>query len=274
MIKIGALATLMTWSICSYGAVNEAALLESARTSFKKQHYSKAISTYQKIPRDSLLWPISLEEIAWSYLANQQEDLVLATTKTLMAFPLNEMGFYESYLIQGIAELKSCRYDGVFKTIDLFKKNQLIRIKNLEVIAEGKHQLTYPLIKSIRKNDRSINSLLPKLPELSHLDQIIYNQAMEKNANKTIVLNRLKELAKQELDEIKTIMVKLQVLKVEAEQRVIRDAKLGLNQQSQSKFKETDFNQMIFPVDEEPWVDELGQFEVAMKACQQQRRKL
>lgn len=274
MINLVTLASLMTWSIYSYGAVNEAALLESARASFKKQQYSKAIDTYRKIPRDSLLWPVSLEESAWTYLANQQEDLALATTKTLIAFPLNQMGFYESYLIQGIAELKSCRYDGVFKTIDQFKKNQLTRIQNLEQIAEGKHKLTYPLIKAIRMNDRSLNSLLPKLPELSHLDLIIYQQAISKNANKNLVNNRLKELAKQELAEIKTIMVKLQILKVEAEQRVIRDAKLGLSQQNKSKFKETDYNQMIFPVDDEPWIDELGQFEVAMKACQQQRRKL
>jgi hypothetical protein len=54
----------------------------------------------------------------------------------------------------------------------------------------------------------------------------------------------------------------------------VRDAQSGFKTEQAGQFKKTNYNELIFPADDEPWIDELGQFEVAMQTCQKQRRKL
>jgi len=243
--------------------------LEAARKAYANQQIEKAIALYNKVPKDSPYWGTTLEEKAWAHLRLNQTSEVLALTKTLHSFPFSHLGYYESYVVQGLAELRTCRYADVFKTIEKFKAHKSERIKKLENLAEG--QMAPILAKAIVES-HDIKSFQVDTPELSYLDKKLITAINAKDIKR--VQKRLQILAQNELKEIEKVVTQLKLIEVEAEQRVVRDAKTGFLTESKGAFKKTTHNQLIFPADENPWIDELGQFEVAMQSCLKQRRKL
>lgn len=246
--------------------------LEKARKAFEDSDLEKSISLYQEVSKKSPYWGTALEEMAWAHLRLNQTSEALAATKTLHSFPLNQLAFYESYVIQGLTELRTCRYQDVFKTIENFKIHKIERIRKLEDFADKKSS-TQSLIHQIAQL-RSLSSFKSQLPDLSELDLTLLNLLKSKKPDLNALASRLQLLAKQELSEIEMVVTQLKLIEVEAEQRVIRDAQNGFKTEQSGSFKKTNYNQLIFPADDNPWIDELGQFEVAMQACQKQRRKL
>lgn len=264
--------------LASNSLSKDASLLSQARKAFKNGKNNKALDLYSSISKSSDLWATSLEETAWVHMKLNDYPKVLANTKTLLSHPLNQLGFYESYVLQSLAELRSCRYDSVFKTIESFKQNQRPRIISLESIVETKGQDMAKEFIHIRPKVTSskmqLGPLLAKAPEFAHLDKKIQIELNRKTPRQNQVAKRLVQLANQELKEIREVVTKLRLIEVEAEQRVIRDYQSGFETKQNAEFKKTNYNQLIFTADERPWIDELGQFEVAMQSCVQQRRRL
>lgn len=255
-------------------------LMHQARNAFENKKFEKAISIYNKVSKDSDLWGVAIEEKAWAHLHLNQTAEVLAQTKTLTHFPLNQLGHYEAYLIQALTELKTCRYEDSFKTLEKFKKDKMPRIQALENLTQSSVaiEVTQKLIENHRsqkiKSQAQLGSLVTQLPQFVHLDKRVQAELSKKSPNLTKLSNRLQTLANQELEDIKKVVTKLKLIEVESEQRVVRDAVNGFNTAKNGEFKKTDYNQLIFPADDQPWIDELGQFEVAMNTCLKQRRKL
>jgi len=245
--------------------------LHKARKAYAANKIEKSIELYKKVSKNSPYWGFSLEEKAWGHLRLNQTPLVLAATKTLHSFPLNRLGFYESYVVQGLAELRTCRYEDVFKTIQNFKNHKMDRIQKLQDLASG---VTHLEVSSQITNLDSLKKLQAVTPELTYLDKVIQSALKSKKNRGSIIANRLSVLARQELLMVERVVTQLKLIEVEAEQRVVRDAETGFKTEQAGNFKKTNFNELIFPADDNPWIDELGQFEVAMQSCQKQRRKL
>jgi hypothetical protein len=243
--------------------------LEAARKAYANHQIEKAIGLYSQVSKESPYWGTALEEKAWAHLKLNQTSQVLALTKTLHSFPLNQLGYYESYVIQGLAELRTCRYSDVFKTIENFKTHKSERIKKLENLADD--QTASTLAKTI-VDSQNLKDFQADTPELAYLDKKLISAMKSKNTEQ--VQKRLQILAQDELKEIEKVVTQLKLIEVEAEQRVVRDAQNGFQTKSQGTFKKTNYNELIFPADDDPWIDELGQFEIAMQACLKQRRKL
>jgi hypothetical protein len=256
--------------------------LTLAREAFAEKDFKKALSLYDKVSKKSEYWALSREEKAWAHLRLNETAEVLASTRTLLSPPLNQLGLYEAYIIQSLTELRTCRYEDAFKTLSSFKKHKLHRIKKLEDLAEGK--TSQEVAETLMKSEK-IGFLRIELPDLVHLDHTVFS-LIQKNSSSapqssipslekiTILAKRLQVLAQTELEEIKKVVTKLKLIEVEAEQRVVRDAQDGFKTEKSGAFKKTDYNKMIFPADDNPWIDELDQFEVAMQVCKKHRRKL
>ena len=86
---------------------------------------------------------------------------------------------------------------------------------------------------------------------------------------------RLKVLAANETADNKRIIAKLNLVEVEAIQRIHTDQNLANSSYTVNKFKKVGEDQLVFMDDGRPWIDELDKYDVATKACPQNiRRKM
>jgi hypothetical protein len=78
---------------------------------------------------------------------------------------------------------------------------------------------------------------------------------------------RLQQLAQQETATDKKIITKMNLVEVEAIQRLHSDLSLNDEAYSNGKFKKTSDDELVFMDDGRPWIDELDKFEVISKSC-------
>ncbi|MGZ3771278.1 MAG: tetratricopeptide repeat protein [Bdellovibrio sp.] len=78
---------------------------------------------------------------------------------------------------------------------------------------------------------------------------------------------RIRELAQAETDANFKVIQKLNLVEVEAIQRVHTDLELGEEVYKKSEFRKTSSDELIFMDDGKPWIDELDKFEVSAKTC-------
>ncbi|MGE5086535.1 MAG: hypothetical protein ACM3MG_09565, partial [Bacillota bacterium] len=89
------------------------------------------------------------------------------------------------------------------------------------------------------------------------------------------IKSRLKVLAAAETAENKRIIGKLNLVEVEAIQRIHTDQSMDQKNFTTHKFKKVGEDQLVFMDDGHPWIDELDKYDVATKACPQNiRRKM
>ena len=105
--------------------------LTAGRILFQLKSIDPALSYYKLIPKSSDYWLIAQEEIAWTYIQNNEPQKALGYTHTLMHPVLaNQVGPEPSYL-HALASVKVCDYEEVLKTINAFRVNFEPRIKSL-----------------------------------------------------------------------------------------------------------------------------------------------
>jgi|GEM_PF-3308055 len=253
---------------------NDYIQLDKARKKFEQKKYTEAINLYNLIPKNSSLWPLSIEEKGWAYYHLKDYSKVLEQTQTLIAYPINQLGLYESYLLKLLSEVKTCQYESAFKTIELFKTHTKNRIYNIESINQVSAKT---LVTQLINNpfDMSHNNKLPQLFMSSkQVNLTLFSKSLSEKEKINWLSKYLLQSKTQELESLKLVIQKIKILEVETEQRVVRDYNNHTQNGEISSFKKTTYDELTFRADDLPWVDELGQFEVAMNACKQKRRML
>ncbi|MNL29240.1 hypothetical protein D3C87_1509170 [compost metagenome] len=213
----------------------------------------------------------------------------------------------EAYFLQSLSQLKICDYKGVFETHELFKKKQKEHIVKIQELSNK--GLTSDVIKVVSKANefplklKSLGEEALSLPALFHKDRELQAQILKhnisaaaldvlKNSEATTLSTRLtssfekmnqqavagiearvQKLAQQETADNKKIINKMNLVEVEAIQRMHSDLALADEAYSNGQFKNVGTDKLIFKDDGRPWIDELDKFEVISKACPSNLRR-
>ncbi|MEN0059953.1 MAG: hypothetical protein AAGB31_14025 [Bdellovibrio sp.] len=268
--------------------------LSKARSVFAKGQFDEALRLYNEIPRGNTYWLTSTEEKGWSYFRKEDYQKSLAQTKTLLSPQFAEVVNAEAYLLQSLSQLRMCDYKGVFETHQTFKDKQKKRIMEVQNLAEkGWNE---DLAAVLRKVDyfplelADIGDSAQRLPLLIYKDlefqkqllrfkasfevlQRLPESALKKevrdfNSASFITLKkRVQTLAQKETDANFKVIQKLNLVEVEAIQRVHADTQLSENSYQKGEFKDVGDDKLVFMDDGRPWIDELDKFEVSAKSC-------
>ncbi|WP_413584082.1 hypothetical protein [Bdellovibrio sp. HCB274] len=280
--------------------------IEKARELFAQGKYNQAVALYNEIPRGSDYWFQVVEEKGWAFFRQNNSEKALAQSKTLISPQFAEVVNSEAYLLQSLAELKICDYKSVFKTTQAFKEKQRTRIAAVQTLSkEGFNESFLNVLKKADKfplQATDVGESLLKLPVLYYKDlelqkQMLRFKVSQKGmdvlaANNTQfklqtqldqineeafgkIKARLMTLAANETAENKRVIGKLNLVEVEAIQRVHTDQNLDESTFTQNDFKKTNSDQLVFKDDGRPWIDELDKYDVVSKSCAQNvRRKM
>lgn len=280
--------------------------MAEARKLYAQGKYDEARDLYNQIDKGSSYWLQAVEERAWTYFRQNQLEKSLAQTKTLLSPQFSSYVGSESFLLQSLAQLKSCNYKEVFATNRLFKekqKNRLVEIQGL--IDTGMNE-------SFTNVVNTVNSFPMKFSEIgkeaNHLPQFFYKDiqiqrhimryklateglnilddksgfdgvrsALENTKASSLaqMQARMKKLAANETEDNFKIVQKLNLVEVEAIQRLHHDVELDKSLFKRDKFDKTNSDQLVFVDDGRPWIDELDKYQVRVKSCPQNiRRKM
>lgn len=286
--------------------VKERQTMTRARAAYKAGRLKEAIDLYNKIPKGSDYWLEAVEEKGWAYLRLNDTERALAQTKTLLNPTFLPIIGSEPFLLQTISQLKVCDYKEILKTNKTFKdtqKNRLIEVQNLadtgtseafnKVIAKvdqfpisfvdvGEESKLLPRL-FYRDRDLQKNLLRVKMAEVGIpvLQKSLANgtkyrtiaqkamarlEANARNAKAALPV-RMKNLAQAEVNESFDIIQRLNLIEVETIQRVHTDQSLDPNRYSKQKFSKTSADQLVFPDDGHPWIDELDKYQLELNAC-------
>lgn len=278
--------------------------LKKARNLFAKGQFDAAINSYNEIPRGNTYWLSAVEEKGWAYFRQENYEKALAQTKTLLAPQFAEVSNTEAFLLQSLTQLKICDYKGVFETHQIFKDKQKNRIMEVQKLAQTGWNES--LAQILRKADEfpltldDMGETVQRLPLMIYKDVEFQKQALRfkvsqramelvdskyprvKNSLDKInqesfraLKDRVQELAQEETNENFKIVQKLNLVEVEAIQRVHTDMNMAEELYKKGKFQEVQDDKLVFMDDGRPWIDELDKFEVAAKTCAKEiRRKM
>lgn len=276
--------------------------LKKGRELFAQGQFEKAIAHYDKIPRANTYWLSAVEEKGWAHFRQGNFEKTLAQTKTLLAPQFASISNSEAFLLQSLTQLKMCDYKGVFETHEVFKEKQKKRVLEIQNLA--KTGWNDALTQVLKKADRfpmtlsDLGEAAGQLPLLAYKDiefqrQILRFKASEKAINSldssyarvkgalekvngeslSALKARVKVLAQDETQDNFKVIQKLNLVEVEAIQRVHTDLALTDELYQKSDFKDVADNKLVFMDDGRPWIDELDKFEVSSKACVQGLRR-
>lgn len=271
--------------------------MHQARVLFAKGNYAAAEKIYNEIPKGSDAWLEAVEERGWSHFRRDDFEKTIAQTKTLLSPQFEGAVNSEAYFLQSLAQLRICDYEGILTTHQDFKEKQRNRIVEMQNLARtGTNEA---LENSIGKTDKfplryeDFGVALTKLPLLFYRDIEFQRQLLRlkisqaaltvipdgknlkirsqfikiKDKSAAKLKNRMKRLAQIENTENSRIIQKLNLVEIEAIQRIHTDMKLSDNMYKETHFKKVSEDQLIFMDDGQPWIDELDKYDVAAKTC-------
>ncbi|KHD87045.1 MAG: hypothetical protein OM95_16605 [Bdellovibrio sp. ArHS] len=268
--------------------------LTNGRKLFAKGQFDEAIRTYNQIPRGNTYWLSSVEEKGWAYFRQENYEKALAQTKTLLAPQFAEISNSEAFLLQSLTQLKICDYKGVFETHQIFKEKQKKRILEVQQLAQsGWNEALTQVLKKADKFPLTLDDMggaVQRLPLLIYKDVEFQKQALRFKASERALAmvdssrvkdqlekantqsflalkKRVQELAQEETNENFNVIQKLNLVEVEAIQRVHTDMELADSMYKKSQFEKVGDDKLVFMDDGRPWIDELDKFEVAAKTC-------
>jgi hypothetical protein len=274
--------------------------MKQARTVYAKGNYDEAIRLYNEIPRGNDYWMNAVEEKGWAYFRQDDFEKSLAQTKTLLSPQLSETANSEAYLLRSLSLLKICDYKEIFANHQNFKEKQKAKILEIQNLAETGYNDTFKTV--ILKSEqfpldaKELGDGVKHLPTLFFKDKELQKQLLrfkmtakaqtlieqDANLNSPKLLakvdslntealkqlkNRMKVLAQEETNANFKIIQKINLVEVEAIQRVHADQELTDSSFKKSNFKKTNEDQLVFMDDGNPWIDELDKFEVSSKSC-------
>ncbi|MDZ4677973.1 MAG: hypothetical protein SGI74_10770 [Oligoflexia bacterium] len=270
-------------------------LMAAARMLYQDNKLDKSLRYYNLISKNSDYWLEALEEKAWIYTRSKQYEKALAELTTVLTpFFASQLG-PEPYFLASFDNLKICDYNSIFKIIVEFKKRYRSRVVEIERLA---HSGTSPEVtKALAKLQNGYVSLatlgpdVEKLPRFFNRDEILLRQITREkylseevsvatkleiseviktakahlDISKTEITKKIKLMAKVDMSEISKNLQKLQIVEVEAIQRMHANPKKSDEDKSFQKI--TDNNVIEFPYRDEIWLDELDHYQVNAKGC-------
>ncbi|MNK11960.1 hypothetical protein D3C87_300110 [compost metagenome] len=279
--------------------------LTRARKLFAEGKYTQAIALYNQIPKGTDYWFQAVEERGWGHFRQENMEKALAQTKTLISPQFSEVVSSEAFFLQSLSQLRMCDYKSVFETHALFKEKQKARIMAIQELAVS--GMNEAFTKVIAKADKfplrmtDAGSALSSLPLLFYKDTQIQSELLKykisqkaietlraanysklqaqmerlNSASMAKLIARMKDLAQQETEANFKIVQKLNLVEVEAIQRVHTDLAMDKSLYNEKKFEKVNDDQLVFMDDGRPWIDELDKYEVAAKSCAKDiRRKM
>ncbi len=282
---------------------------------FEKKQFQAALDEYQKIERGTDNWLEAVEEKGWTYFRLGDYEKSLAETKTLLSEPFLQIVGSEPFFLQSLTQLKICDYKGVLDTNQKFKDSQRKRIEAIEKLTETGSSIAFlklidktdrfpMLFADIGQQANELPRLFYKDIELQKqmfrvkmstkalglLNEKIKTAKADQKANletlfkglkrsneiaDKLVYARMKKLAQVEDKENQKMLQKLGLIEVETIQRMHSDQKLDRKAFHKGQFKDVSNNDLVFPDDGQPWIDELDKYQVKTNSCPQDiRRKM
>lgn len=282
--------------------------MASARKLYADGKYADARELYSQISKGSPYWLQAVEEKAWTYFRENQLEESLSQTKTLLSPQFASFVGSEAYFLQSLSQLKACNYKEVFETNKMFKdkqKNRLVEIQNLSKTGmNDAFQKVIASTESFPMRFSDVGDTANRLPALFYKDIELQRQLMRyKLADKALSVlqsefagtsqklqatfeknkassfaqlqNRMKQLAEDETNDNFKIVQKLNLVEVEAIQRLHADVEMDKKLFKKGDFNKTNAEKLVFVDDGRPWIDELDKYEVRTKSCPQNiRRKM
>ena len=236
--------------------------LTRARIYFQRAELNAAIKEYQKISKSSEYWFEAQEERAHALGRQGKFNEALAALESVLAEPFHNLTGPEPYFISALTHLKICNYADVLKVSEKFKKRFSSRITNLRALIQNK---TSPQLEDIRTRLQSeplslevTGKHLAFIPRYLHRDLTI-------SKNSALLSSRALTLAQAELKEIDRVITKLQIIEAEVVQRVHLAEKSKVRSTMGAIPKGSDL--MIFPKDDDIWIDEIGTYATQVEKC-------
>jgi tetratricopeptide (TPR) repeat protein len=234
--------------------------LNLARKFYEKNELDKAIDYYDKVSKASDYWVESIEEKAWAYTRKNEFEKAIGTLKSVLNPVFAPYVGPETYVLSAFIDLKMCDYKSAFDKITKFKSEMLPRVQALESITTSPDsEFVNTWVKKLAKGDITTGDQLGK--DLTKLPRYIQRDTKE------ITNERMKFLAKKDLEEISKNLKKMKVIEIEVAQRSFTFEK---TKQAKLKFdKRKSANILVFPDEQnsEVWLDEIGKYEVKANKC-------
>lgn len=258
-------------------AVNktEKAVMDKARIAYEKSDFQSAMNLYNQIPSSSDFWIEAIEEKTWIHLKLKNSNEATSISRTLLSDVLAPLIGPEPYFLQTLIEYRLCGYHSIFKTIKLFKSRYAERTKEIQTLADtGTNKAMAKATNILFSKKDKLASLKAEnfgyeiqfLPRFFYRDQAVLKAVQAQN--QAAVQLRIKELAKQDLNEISDILRKLQLVETQVVQQVYAfEDELGKKRKASFKNKGYNSDEMYFPYDGEIWLDEIDQFQSSTEKC-------
>lgn len=278
--------------------------LTRGRLLFGRGELEAALAEYQKVPRGDDYWFQAMEEIAWIHMRKAEYEKAIGHVKNITLPLWSPFVTAEPYFVQALANLRICNYLEVFKSSQLLRQRLKERSQNLEEVLNN--QWTNAAKKALEKidvNGNSTNELqshISNLPTLfwrdqefnrwaevrsaainevktvskfqkqslgqsAQWDQVVQSANNRAEMAKRQIFKRWQELAALELKDMKTIVQKMHI----AEAQVIQNMYMADENQKNRNTRKIQRSQddLVFPVDDELWIDEVGHYKVEVKDC-------
>jgi hypothetical protein len=284
--------------------------LEQGRVHFAKNRFTEAIEAYSRVGRESEFWLEALEEKGWAYFRRGEFNQALAQIKTLHAPQLVQVTDPDSFYLSLLTRLRICDYLGIIQTIELLKNSQRERFQEIEKLAKGERTEGFEQFLAQRKNfplkKAALGRSILSLPRLFHRDLKIQELSfrlelvrifeqgegseMARQSSRfasfrdeliksraqieTRLIKRVQLLAQEAHEAHTKLLQRVALFEVELLQRLYTDREANLaNYQTQGSIELTR-NQISFPLEDRPWIDELGNIQTQVQACPRERRRL
>jgi tetratricopeptide (TPR) repeat protein len=301
LLELVDIAALEKKAVPTCSDCDNKATLKKARTLFAAGKYDDALEAYQVIPKGNDLWLQAVEEKGWAHYRQGNPEKAMSQAKTLLSPAFAETVSPEAYFLQSLSQLKICDYKGVFETHELFKKKQKEHIVQIQQLStNGMNENVVKVVaraESFPLKLKSLGEEALSLPIMFHKDRQLQSEMMKykvstaalevlasaepsslqarllssfekiKQQSNAGITARLQQLAQQETATDKKIITKMNLVEVEAIQRLHSDLSLNDEAYSNGKFKKTSDDELVFMDDGRPWIDELDKFEVISKSC-------
>lgn len=278
--------------------------LTRGRLLFGRGELEAALVEYQKIPRGDDYWFQAMEEIAWVHMRKAEYEKAISQVKNITLPLWSPFISAEPYFVQALANLRICNYLEVFKSTQLMRQRLRDRSKSLEELMSN--QWTNAAKKTLDKIDQAGNSTtefqthIQQLPPLfwrdqefnrwaevrfaainemkvvekvqketlgqsAQWDQVVQSANSRAEMAKRKLFKRWQDLAALELKDMKHIVQKMHI----AEAQVIQNMYMADENQKARNTRKIQKSQddLVFPVDDEVWIDEVGHYKVEVKDC-------
>lgn len=279
-----------------YAVIKESCAINIARIYFNSKKYEQAIKFYEKIPKNSFMWPYTLIQKAWAYHHIKEYNRSLGILMTYDS-PLLESYFEpEAQTLKALNYYELCQYEDALRVIDTFYKVFKPRADKLKsIINKGKNTPLYfhKLMKTPTDKLTNVNRFIRNLKTQAS-KRVKYNLDMYTVANlkKEYEITKdnkdrqtLREINHDLLEQINHYLkvsfyrflndiyeqsqnlfsIKLEVLS-NAREQVYDQVKRVTLKRGDAKNIKRKANQEYWGFKEEFWADELGEYSFSLES--------